>query len=164
MASAKTQTKGNGSKVEAPVGFERLIWDIDGWYSPELCEKSNTPVIGRLVQTLRLDSQRGSRIAYLIQLSAQCPAALAGGEETMLEQGDILAVSERAQLQKLREYAENHPQVWILCQGKRDIGHGQQVWRFDLRVKGNKAESAIKEEDLAPLGNSPQTEDTFDRF
>lgn len=163
MASAQTEKKNTSkpaqaaptpaaaSAMEPPEGFERIgLPSIDGWYEPA----GGKPVYGKLLGEFKITQfrkQRGSeepkkeeRWVAVVGLGAETSAKMNQAEIT-LAKGQVCGVGIRAKLADLLKYAPGTV-VWLKPTTKKDIGNGQTMWEFDLRIDPRTAKKKTADE------------------
>jgi hypothetical protein len=131
----------NDLLMNPPAGFEDVVTDLDGWYSPNAPEGENV-VYGKIKDVLVIrDSESDSLIDVLvIQIGAPVRAYNKGDEEgEMLEVGNILGVRITGGLKKLLEYVENKGMVWFRPKKKMKLDGKRTFWKYEIKVKGKKA-------------------------
>ncbi len=125
---------------EAPAGMRDLgAPEIQGWFSPEpglvFCGQILSSFMTRDVK------KNTERDVLIIRLAKPTKAKDADDTErsVLLGEGAILGVSVTHKLQDLLSYVEHQGWVWVKALRKKDIGGGQQMWLYDVRVKGTRA-------------------------
>lgn len=146
MASAKAVSeeapdpKNVAVDDSAPEGFESIGRpEIDGWYK----NVKDTIVKGQICGHMTVRSKKpgeGPRDVVLVKLAAPCKGYQKGDDTgKVLPVGSVLAVGISFGLQGLLNYVEHSGYCWFKALGKKDIGGGQTVAKFDVKVKGKKA-------------------------
>lgn len=151
MASKKS---GNASEVferiepmSAPEGenwSQDQSQDVDGWFTPEIAYKQREPFQGVLESSFEWEDSSDKdangkpivkvRKAYLVRLTAPYNSATKGEEVLNLDEGEILAVSERNGLKVLSTW-EMGTEIWVFPTEKVKLKAKRTAWKFDIRKR-----------------------------
>lgn len=130
---------------DAPKGLEETgNPEIHGWWNPE----PGLTFHGKLVGSFKIEDTKNRRMRDVVIVKLLKPAKAADTDEkgldgkrkgVRLEVGQNLAVSVSYRLLDVLSYVEHHGEVWAKALEKKDIGHGQSMWQYDLRVRGQRS-------------------------
>lgn len=136
---------------EPPKGLESVgNPDIDGWWNPKAGLVFHGQICGHF--TIEDKKRNSTRDVVLVKLARPTLAVESGSETPVkLEAGAVLAVGISYKLREMLSYVEHKGQVWAKTLEKSNIGGGQTMWKYDLRMQGKKAPppvaSAISSDD-----------------
>jgi hypothetical protein len=141
MSKPATATAAPATKkfpFNPPKEFKRIGQpSIDGWFAGD----PGTTIQGQLVGLMMYEGDDGKvREHALIQLSVPCPGKDASTKEVRkLEAGEVLALGLNKGTKDLKAYVAHQGKVYLLYQGKKDIGGGRTYHEFDCSCIGERS-------------------------
>lgn len=137
MASTKTEKTANSTpEIKPPAGYEEGgLRDIDGWYKPQ----PNVVVHGKIIGHTVVPGDNGPREVVLLELLEETLGYTKGDKVgTMLQPGQILAVTVSFGLKEMLEYVEHKGNSWFVALEKKKTRGSRSMWTYRQFYKGRK--------------------------